>query len=577
MVELLNTEKKTLIMSEHVYREILDPVPGSTESPPVTSWEDEEIGRKHLFIISHDTVAYMVRALRKSPPTAKKPWSRWEDLSVVRFSMKPTKSGERRLNVYSRRRKSTGGWLAFHNTTNYIADLKTYIPDSHLITVFSEVNTMLERVTGAPVEPSFEKACELEKANTDSKAVGKAVHQWATHVAYPMWPGPIKVDPSTSFLGAHEEFLAKHVSGVVTDLYRSRTPEEYTKKIVGVKSYSERVVPAVIALPPETASFLRIFKAVLTPDLLDEFLSTASSKNFLSTSGDSYGSPYVGKYEYLSYFRKIVYFASKETKVMILKEYQHSTTTKLPNLSFKIQRIPAKVLKKMENSVEGSSWVQFIERIVDKVNAKSTLEQHEENFLKNVEVFAKYPLGGGFVITNTAIKVDSRFTKSEDIWSYSKYQQYVCGAFSLPVDGFPKTNFVLTAAKESFPYSRGSVSSEFLQPEHFEMFISKMHTKVVRLLTANRVARTNENMGTLTAVMLVLNLGLGGSLQYRAIPSRVYAFIRKGYTVDQIVLLLQTKLIGEEAEEAIQMPESWFTKMFDIRLAALDNNGILDF
>lgn len=610
-------------MGDMIYEEL--PFSGleHAEKPLLTSWESD---RKHVLLVGSDIVTYMVKGLRKATSKTGKSWTKWEDISVTRFSLRPVKDGSRRLNVYGRKRVAMGRWGSFRNLSPAADSLVDYIPISHFARVFSEVNTMVERVTGSPAKVSFSEALagyesllssapnsmselnaqiratrleNLKKAAENPgeyiievmESMGELYEQaaglreayqvivldaakfltaWLSKVIYPMLP-----DDLSDVLISDGGWW--HISPVLTDFFRAESQEEYTSKVVGARnSRLPAVVDTVMSLKPHEAAFLRVFKPLLTPELVTQFKKSLSDRALFSADSSSDGMEtdssekipfYYSPLQVVDNIKRLSDLASTVTKVNVLLTYAKHNSHRANVVVSTFKSIPKREWDRLRGSINAFCADDFISAALEATHIEKSsqfAEQEKETIFAALESKGYSDL---FVKNKQSITVNNVYggVRNESVWFYQgsyAVQQMNPSLTYFTVMKYHKDNPTYEAALKTLPTdSKGMYSGAYLSSEYFIDFVDALSAKAGTLLKKHKVSQRKENRVKLMNIMLTLNLGFGSSIEYSKLPERLFDFLGAGYSVDTILLLMQTKLSGQVAHDAAAMPPSWFVKV----------------
>jgi hypothetical protein len=240
----------------------LDYVPFDSNTPPFSLYEENG---KLALISGDETSTFFVR--KKSSGISKngKPWSRWSDLAMLVISVRPDRSGTRRLNIYVKYRKSAKYKVRFQNGT----------PSFHSVhSMFFNYGDMLSEIA---------KEC----VNLYEKHIGQApdgIRDYPAKytpllLAYPMVWSRVVIEKSYGRtkmgLGHAERHLNLRTlttSSVGALSIRSATSMEFTLKTFGKLNYRKDLVKATANGELGLIYYARHFRNLVPTDWIVNFL-----------------------------------------------------------------------------------------------------------------------------------------------------------------------------------------------------------------------------------------------------------------------------------------------------------------
>lgn len=543
-------------MSDYVYTELPAPE-GVYHVPGQYRWETTLAERKYVLLVGPETVNYFVRTLRRSEPNAKKSWSRWTDVAVLRASLKPTKDGTRRLNLYTRKLKGTsgGGWSAFRNMTNQFRDIYGYIHGDHLPVFAEAVNAMHVKLVGEP-------ALKLPDFNTGNPVSVEEMMEWFNLTAY----------PGLSFVGRDHIPVssADRFSTLVTPFYRCRTEEEYVSTVVGTKSFKPDLVKPVLALTPAATAFLRLFKSILTYEIIKEFTADAANRNFKETKLGYL----VGEFDYMHDLRKTLRMFDVPTRLMVLREWDAGDIRKVSSLNTVLRHFPYQAAEEFTGTLHADNMEEFFaetQKVSDKMRAAPDVEPVFKDIVAGLKLL---PLSEEIFMNDKVIGFENCYMKGHPLYRIEQSVSIVDS--SLRFISAEHKDVVHALAAKHLPYDKRQKTSplhyKHVTAENFLNFMSALSGKAVNLLRRHQIETTNANISKLVNIIYTLSTGPNNTRVYKRIPTRLYDFLKAGYSTDQILLLMQTELTVEDAEEALTVPMTYFVKMYDVVAPGYDSS-----
>lgn len=199
------------------------------------------------------------------------------------------------------------------------------------------------------------------------------------------------------------------------------------------------------------------------------------------------------------------------------------------------------------------SYQSFIDAVTPKLAGTAfSLNGHNEVIIDNM--YARYSL----IVSK----------------NYSHTASFGSGIFAATRTDPEYRKFILTR----FPTRTNSwrqeveVADEYTTPNHLIRFAQELNKRSSKLLRKHNVPVNAARTAVTSNIWLTSVAGLGGAKQFNRLPNRTYEFIKKDYTPNQILLLLQTTYAGEEADGAKEMPVEWFCKMFGLKNPLLEED-----
>jgi hypothetical protein len=264
---------ETAVKNGYTYRELPlvseNNVSGNLAYSPVVSKTppfliDDENGK--LVLISGDeTSSFFVRKKSSGVSKTGKKWSRWSDLAMLVISVKPDRSGTRRLNIYVKYRQSSKYTVRFRNGT----------PAFHSThSTFFNYGDMLNEISKECVRLYEKHIGPTPVGITDYPA-----RYTPLMLAYPMvWSrvviekayGRTKMD--LGYSQRHQNMRSLSSSSLGELSLRSSTSMEFTLKTFGKLNYRKDLVKAMSNAELGMIYYARHFRNLVPIDWIVNFL-----------------------------------------------------------------------------------------------------------------------------------------------------------------------------------------------------------------------------------------------------------------------------------------------------------------
>ena len=526
----------------YIYKELTLPKDQAREDNLVVANESTNYERRYILITGPETVAFMVKRMREGTSPKGKTWKKWEDVGVVRASVKKRGNGTtRKLNVYSRYRKSTGGWLNFTNSTNDIPRVYHIIP-------VSLQNDFLDAVETIYTEKVGKSKVSLQDYKEKPYLEGGGL-RYLTALAYPMEVLRQEKTPNDIY------GLNTRIPSAITKASRAKTVDEYAQQILGKKNFDPKYNDKLLCSDKGAKELIVLFKNLVPKSDLYRILDEFKPK----------GTLYLEEQMFAPELRAALRCATVESRVALLDSLITSMNPRSMNNHgvFTIRNLRKSGYKFDQPLLEVSTWGELasgLQTLQGEHNRSKSLE--DISLEEAQEMFKEMGLSPQFSATPSPRGgVYIKYRKDTFAFKSSPESHFV---LSVSVQSKrlakKKLSTFLKVYKENFP--KGSES----QPNLSEImnFFKDVSDIAPKFLKRHNVPNTVENKAKfLTLVFNYIYSSRDGRFM-TYLPTKIYGFIREDFTLEQIELYMKTDLTAEEAIEYKDLPDKWVRKTFGL-------------
>lgn len=259
---------ETEVKKEFTYRELsIDkPVYSAINSYPPFSLDADDPDSGKLVLISGDeTSSFFVRKKSSGVSKSGKNWSRWSDLAMLVISVKPDRSGTRRLNLYVKYRQNKKFTVCFRNGTPTFHS--SHAPFFNYSDMLSEIAKECVRLYEKHIGPAPAGISDYSAKFTPLL------------LAYPMIRSRVELEKSYGRTKTDFKFSERHLNmrtlntdpshGLST---RASTEMDFTLKSFGKLNYRKDLVKAVSNAELGLIYYARHFRNLVPTDWIVSFL-----------------------------------------------------------------------------------------------------------------------------------------------------------------------------------------------------------------------------------------------------------------------------------------------------------------
>lgn len=239
---------------------------GGTSTPPFSLHDEEGISTGKLALISgEETSTFFVRKKFSGVSESGKKWSRWSDLAMLVISVKPDRSGTRRLNLYVKYRQNQTFTVCFRNGTPTFHSLhSTFFNYSDLL---SEIAKECVRLYEKHIGPVPDGISDYPAKYTPLL------------LAYPMVRSRVAIEKSYGRTKMDLNYTQRHLNMRTLNTnpahglsIRSSTEMEFALKTFGKLNYRKDLVKAVSNAELGLIHYARHFRNLVPTDWIVKFL-----------------------------------------------------------------------------------------------------------------------------------------------------------------------------------------------------------------------------------------------------------------------------------------------------------------
>jgi hypothetical protein len=530
-------------------------MPPFTENSPLAFRSSGET--RTLIIKTEETLSYIVQSKQKTKPSAKVSEA-WADRIVFRASFKLTKKNERRINFYGKYR-GNGRWDPYRNLTNNLGTIvSSYLSWDDAPTFAVMFSKMHERFFG---EPAYGVASDDQ--------LWDGLDQVSKTFMYSAYP-------ALQFLPEFKENEdgPTSISISLTELYRSRSKEEYAKKALGARMYSPELVDKVVNLKPGAVSYLMNFRKSFTREVVDEFLSSKKDEDYLTERQRIHKlQSTFSDYSYREYLKPMLRFCDTKTQQMVLL---HDISKPFKAKGLELVQSPQEDVKHLYGSISATSMEELSGKLT-KLSGKAQRNKNIADHEAVIRAFMETPEASIYFVNPNSpatLQVNNTYALSSDIVSYEKYPNFSYEMVMAWYDNKnPLQKIIFDTLKPAINRHSGGFANrtsypgiaDYLKVEHLQDFTRQVNTLARNLLRRHRVTTSESNVNCLSSVLLTATMVNNYDYPPMTVfPQRVYDYIGAGMGADDVLFLMQTNLELDEAKEAISLPKNFLYKMYDI-------------
>jgi hypothetical protein len=530
-------------------------MPPFTENSPLAFRSSGET--RTLIIKTEETLSYIVQSKQKTKPSAKVSEA-WADRIVFRASFKLTKKNERRINFYGKYR-GNGRWDPYRNLTNNLGTIvSSYLSWDDAPTFAVMFSKMHERFFG---EPAYGVASDDQ--------LWDGLDQVSKTFMYSAYP-------ALQFLPEFKENEdgPTSISISLTELYRSRSKEEYAKKALGARMYSPELVDKVVNLKPGAVSYLMNFRKSFTREVVDEFLSSKKDEDYLTERQRIHKlQSTFSDYSYREYLKPMLRFCDTKTQQMVLL---HDISKPFKATGLELVQSPQEDVKHLYGSISATSMEELSGKLA-KLSGKAQRNKNIADHEAVIRAFMETPEASIYFVNPNSpatLQVNNTYALSSDIVSYEKYPNFSYEMVMAWYDNKnPLQKIIFDTLKPAINRHSGGFANrtsypgiaDYLKVEHLQDFTRQVNTLARNLLRRHRVTTSESNVNCLSSVLLTATMVNNYDYPPMTVfPQRVYDYIGAGMGADDVLFLMQTNLELDEAKEAISLPKNFLYKMYDI-------------
>lgn len=530
-------------------------MPPFTENNPLAFHSSGET--RTLIIETEETLSYIVQSKQKTTPSAKVR-EVWADRVVFRASFKLTKKDGRRINFYGKYR-GNGRWNPYRNLTNNLGTIvSSYLSWDDAPTFAVMFSKMHERFFG---EPAYGVASD--------DRLWDGLDQVSKTFMYSAYP-------ALQFLPEFKENEdgPTSISISLTELYRSRSKEEYAEKALGARMFSPELVDKVVNLKPGAVSYLMNFRKSFTREVVDEFLSSKKDEDYLTERQRIHKlQSTFSDYSYREYLKPMLRFCDTKTQQMVLL---HDISKPFKAKGLELVQSPQEDVKHLYGSISATSMEELSGKLA-KLSGKAQRNKNIADHEAVIRAFMETPEASIYFVNPNSpanLQVNNAYALSSDIVSYEKYPNFSYEMVMAWYDNKnPLQKIIFDTLKPAINRHSGGFANrtsypgiaDYLKVEHLQDFTRQVNTLAKNLLRRHRISTSESNVNCLSSVLLTATMVNNYDYPPMTVfPQRVYDYIGAGMGADDVLFLMQTNLELDEAKEAISLPKNFLYKMYNI-------------
>jgi hypothetical protein len=254
------TYRELSINHEDGYTGVVNPAP-----PFSIQEEDGKDTGKLVLISGNETSTFFVRKKSSGVSKSGKNWSRWADLAMLVISVKPDRSGKRRLNIYVKYRQNKKFRVCFRNGT----------PTFHSVhAAFFNYSDMLSEIAKECIRLYEQHISPVPAGITDYPA-----RYTPLLLAYPMIRSRVEIEKSFGRTETNLKYGQRYLTTRTLSMdpshglsIRSTTEIDFALKSFGKSNYRKDLVKAVSNAELGLIYYARHFRNLVPTDWIVKFL-----------------------------------------------------------------------------------------------------------------------------------------------------------------------------------------------------------------------------------------------------------------------------------------------------------------